>query len=280
MIEIGKKQRLKVDRITAPGAFLTDEDGNDVLLPNRYLESNTKQGDTIEVFIYTDSEDRIIATTETPLALRDEFACLKVVDTTRFGAFLDWGLEKDLLVPFKQQAQKMQKGEWYLIYLYLDTSTNRLVATSKVNPMFNKDLSSLTEGEEVAILVGNETDLGIQVVVNNQYRGLIFFNEVHQDLMIGDQVKAYIKTIRQDGKLDISLQKTGISHMESGAAQILKILNEEGGYLEVTDKSSPEDIQYYFQLSKKAFKRSLGNLYKQRKVAIENAGIRLLSEKD
>jgi predicted RNA-binding protein (virulence factor B family) len=276
MLEIGKKQILNVNRLTSPGAYLEDDEGNDVLLPNRYLTPSIKKGDDIEVFIYTDSEDRLVATTDTPLAFRDEFACLKVVDTTKFGAFLDWGLEKDLLVPFKQQAQKMKKGEWYLIYLYLDGSTDRLVATSKVNPIFSKDLSGLEESDEVDILIGNETDLGIQTVVNNQYRGLIFHNEVHQDLMIGDQLKAYIKTIREDGKLDISLQKTGLTHMEEGAKKILEVLEEEEGFLTVTDKSSPEDIQFHFQLSKKAFKRSLGNLYKQKRVAIEEHGIRLL----
>ena len=210
--------------------------------------------------------------------MRNEFACLKVVDISRFGAFLDWGLEKDLLVPFKQQSQRMEKGEWYLIYLYLDESTNRLVATSKVQALFDKDFSGLEIGQHVELLIGESSDLGVQVVVNNRFRGLIYHNEIHQDLIIGERTMGYIKEIRPDGKLDISLQQTGVVHMEAGAQRILEVLQEEGGYLEVTDKSDPEDIQFHFQLSKKAFKRSLGILYKQRKVSIEVDGIRLNSQ--
>lgn len=280
MIQIGKIQELTIDRLTAPGAYLTDGQGNDVLLPNRYLTADHKKGSVVNVFVYKDSEDRPVATTETPLALCDEFACLKVVDVTRFGAFLDWGLEKDLLVPFRQQAVQMEKGEWHLIYLYLDETSDRLVATSKLQPHFNKDLSGLEVNQQVDLLIGAETDLGYNVVVNNQYRGLIFANEVHQDLMIGDKVAGFIKTIRHDGKLDIVLQATGREHLEAGAQKILEVLIEEGGYMEVTDKSDPDDIQFYFQLSKKAFKRSLGTLYKQRKITLEKEGIRLIKPKN
>lgn len=277
MIAIGTTQTLTIDRLTAPGAYLTDGEGNDVLLPNRYVLPEHKKGVEVDVFLYKDSEDRPVATTELPLVQRDQFACLKVVDVSRFGAFMDWGLEKDLLVPFKQQATRMNKGEWYIIFMYLDASTDRLVATSKLHPHFEKDLSTLTENQEVDLLLGDENDLGIQVIVNQKYNGLVFHSEIHQDVMMGDQVKGYIKTIRTDGKLDISLQRTGLEHMEAGAAKILEVLQEEEGFIEVTDKSSPEDIQYYFQLSKKAFKRSLGNLYKQRKVELKENGIQLLS---
>lgn len=276
MISIGQKQTLEVLRLTPPGAFLGDGADGEVLLPNRYVPTGMKVGDKIEVFVYTDSEDRPIATTREPLVMRNEFACLKVVDVTRFGAFMDWGLEKDLLVPFKQQSHRMNKGEWHLIYLYLDESTNRLVATSKLLPLFDKDLSVLEEGQMVEVLVGESVDLGIQAVINNRYRGLIYHNEIHQDLLIGERTTGYIKAIRPDGKLDISLQQTGIAHMEAGSQKILEVLREEGGFMEVTDKSDPEDIQFHFQLSKKAFKRSLGILYKQRRIIIEPEGIRLI----
>jgi predicted RNA-binding protein (virulence factor B family) len=279
MIEIGITQSLTIDRLTAPGAFLTDGEGSDVLLPNKYLDKKHEKGQKVEVFVYKDSEDRPVATTETPLVGRNQFACLKVVDVSRFGAFMDWGLEKDLLVPFKQQASRMNKGEWYIIYMYLDESTQRLVATSKLYPHFEKDLSGLEVDQEVQLLLGDEHDLGIQVIVNEKYNGLIFHSEIHQDVMMGDQVKGFIKNIRTDGKLDITLQKTGLEHMEAGAAKILEVLIEEEGFIEVTDKSSPEDIQFYFQLSKKAFKRSLGNLYKKKKVEIRENGIQLIDTK-
>ncbi|MFT4736827.1 MAG: putative RNA-binding protein (virulence factor B family) [Cyclobacteriaceae bacterium] len=277
MLELGQYQTLELLRLTPPGAFLGNEAGSEVLLPNKYVPTNAAVGDKIHVFIYMDSEDRIVATTREPYVLKDEFACLKVIDVNNFGAFLDWGLEKDLLVPFKQQNSNMRVGQWYLIYLYHDEQSDRLVATAKVHPLFEKENIQLEEGQQVDLLVAEEVEIGMKVVINNKYQGMIYHNEIHQDLIIGDRLPGFVKQIREDNKIDISLQAIGIAHLEVGAEKILQILKENEGYLAITDKSDPEDIQFHFQLSKKAFKRSLGTLYKAKRVSLEPDGIKLIN---
>ncbi|MEP1097459.1 MAG: S1-like domain-containing RNA-binding protein [Cyclobacteriaceae bacterium] len=273
---IGEKNRLTTMRFTPPGAYLEDEEGNDVLLPTKYIPENLKVDDPIDVFIYRDSEDRIIATTLKPHLYVNEFAFLKVKDVTRFGAFLDWGIEKDLLVPFREQIGEMQLGNSYLVYLYLDAKTERLAATQKVQSYFEKEDISLEEGEEVDLLIAEETDLGINVVVNNKYRGLIYANEIFTDILTGDRMKGYVKNIRPDNKIDISLRKIGMENLEAGAEKILSILSDSEGFLPLTDKSSPDEIQFHFQMSKKNFKRSLGILYKKKLVNLTKEGIRKL----
>lgn len=274
-MELGKINQLKINRLESVGAYLIDDEGNEVLLPNRYVPTHPKIGQDIDVFIYHDSEDRLVATTLTPHAQVNQFACMKVVDTAGAGAFLDWGLAKDLLVPHKEQKSHMRVGKWYLVFVYEDSLTNRLVASAKTQRYFNKQVEELEIGQEVDILIAETTVNGILVVVDNQYQGLIFENEVFQDLPKGEHMRGFVKNIREDGKLDISLRKTGMDNISEGAERILKELKANNGFIPLTDKSDPQHIQDWFEMSKKNFKRSLGTLYKQRIVSIEEDGIRL-----
>ena len=277
-MNVGHYHNLKVDRITPPGAFLTD--GNqDVLLPTKFIPRGTKIGDWLNVFVYRDSEDRIISTTQKPHATVHEFAYMKVKDANNFGAFLDWGIDKDLLVPFREQKNKLRKGQWALVFLYLDEKTDRIAATAKVSKHFKKEMT-LNEGDEVNLLITNTTDLGVNVVVENAYKGLIYENELFHDVLEGDRIKGFVKQIRQDGKLDISLRKTGIDNLEEGAQQILKELHANNGFLPIHDKSEPEEIQSLLQMSKKNFKRSVGILYKKKLIKLSDQGVRLNETSD
>ncbi|WP_462248522.1 CvfB family protein [Ekhidna sp.] len=272
-MNIGTYHTLEVDRITAPGAFLTDGE-IDILLPNKYIPGGTREGDKLKVFVYRDSEDRIICTTQKPYAQVNEFAFLKVIDTTNVGAFLDWGIDKDLLIPFREQNNKLRKGHWCLVYLFLDEKTDRLAATAKVAKYFNREIT-VSEGDEVDLLIANTTDLGVNVVVNNSHRGLIYESELFHDVLEGDRIKGYIKTIREDGKIDVSLRKEGLENLEMGAQQILDELKNNDGFLPIHDKSDPEEIQSLLQMSKKNFKRSVGILYKKRMITLVKDGIQL-----
>jgi len=275
MIEIGRYNQLVINRKESVGCYLIDVDSSEVLLPTKYVPTNANLEDSIEVFVYLDSEDRPIATTIKPFAVCDQFACLKVVDVGDVGAFLDWGLEKDLLVPYRQQDRKMKSGQWYLVYVYLDTLTNRLVATAKIHKFYEKEHIDLEEGQQVDLLVGETTVNGISVVIENKYQGLIYENEVFQQVLKGDRIKGFVKHIREDKKIDISLRKTGLENLESGAQKILDSLKENDGFLPLHDKSEPQHIQDWLQMSKKNFKRSLGTLYKKKMVVIEADGVRL-----
>lgn len=273
---IGEYHTLEVDRITSPGAFLTDGE-TDVLLPTKYIPHGTKEGDELKVFVYRDSEDRIICTTQTPYALVNEFAYLKVKDTSNVGAFLDWGIDKDLLVPFREQKNKLQRGHWCLVYLFLDTKTDRLAATAKIAKYFKREIS-VEEGEEVDLLIVNTTELGVNVVINNSHRGLIYESDLFHDVLEGDRIKGYVKAIREDGKIDVSLRKEGLENLEMGAQQILEELKTSNGFLPLHDKSDPEEIQSLLQMSKKNFKRSVGILYKKKLIALKKDGIKLLTK--
>ncbi|WP_109829959.1 CvfB family protein [Reichenbachiella versicolor] len=275
-METGTFNTLLVNRFTSNGAYLIDKEKNEVLLPNKYVQENLSEGDNIEVFIYTDSEDRLVATTIHPKVIRNQFACLEVKDTSSHGAFLDWGLEKDLFVPFKEQERKMRSGQWYLIYAYLDPLTKRMVASSYTHRYLSKKTSDLEEGSEVEIIIGTTSPFGIQVIVNNQFQGLLYENEVFEELLMGAKKIAYIKKIREDGKLDISLRKAGLENLEEGAQKILEALKRNSGTLALHDKSSPEEVQLILQMSKKNFKRSLGILYKLKKVNLNNKKISLI----
>ncbi|NQZ78094.1 MAG: GntR family transcriptional regulator [Ekhidna sp.] len=272
-MEIGIYHVLEVDRITDPGAYLTDGE-EDVLLPTKYIPSGTRKGDQLKVFVYRDSEDRIICTTQTPHATVDQFAFLKVIDTNNVGAFLDWGIDKDLLVPFREQNNKLKKGQWVLVYLFLDGRTDRLAATAKVAKHFSSEIS-VAEGDEVDLLITNTTELGTNVVINNVHRGLIYSNDLFHDVLEGDKIKGFIKTLRPDGKIDVSLRKEGLENLERGAQQILDELKKSDGFLPLHDKSDPEDIQSALQMSKKNFKRSVGILYKKKLIHLVSEGIRL-----
>lgn len=283
MIEIGRINTLTALRQTSVGFFLgdlsdrrTQDFSNDILLPNKYVPETLEVDDDIDVFVYTDSEDRPIATTLTPAIQRNEFGTLQVVSITSAGAFLDWGLEKDLLVPHREQARPMQIGEWYVVFMYLDRRTNRLVASSKVSRFLDPDVSALHEGDEVQLLAYETTDLGMNVIINNRYKGLIYANEIFRTVRPGDPLIGYIKTIRDDGLVDVSLQKAGFDNVEPNAQRILTLLKVENGFLPLTDNSAPEEIYKALEMSKKTFKKAIGTLYRERKIVLEETGIRLL----
>jgi predicted RNA-binding protein (virulence factor B family) len=274
-MEVGKYNSLQILRGTSVGMYLGDEEGNDVLLPHKYIPENAQIGETIEVFIYRDSEDRLIATTLKPLILLNQFAILEVVAATQFGAFLDWGLEKDLFVPFKEQNHKLQKGQYVPVYLYLDEQTDRVVASAKVHKYFkNLDGVDLDEGQEVDLLVFEKTELGHNVVVNNLYKGLVYENETFRRLAWGDTTKGYVKLIRDEGKIDISLQPLGfLKTLEPNQKAILDKLQQSGGTLNLSDSSDPIEIQEVLEMSKKAFKKAIGVLYKDKKILIKDDSI-------
>lgn len=246
MINIGRINTLTALRQTTVGYFLgdlsdreTQDFSNDILLPNKYVPDTLAVDDDIDVFVYTDSEDRPIATTLTPAIQRNEFAALQVVAITPAGAFLDWGLEKDLLVPHREQAWPMEVGHWYVVFMYLDESTNRLVASSKVNHFLDPDVLDLEVGEEVQLLAYELTDLGVNVIIENRFRGLIYKNEIFRTVRPGDPLIGYIKHIRDDGRVDVSLQRTGFENVEPNAQRIMATLKAENGFLPLTDKTPP-----------------------------------------
>lgn len=275
MLTIGEYHILKIDRDTEPGLFLKNTDGDEVLLPNKYKPETFELEDEIEVFVYLDHEERPVATTLRPFIKLDEFGFLKCVEVSDIGAFLDWGLEKHLFVPFKEQVTKMRKGDRYLVFCYLDELTGRLVASSKTNAFLDNSELTVEPFEEVDIIISNPTELGWNVIVNQLHQGLIYKDDVFQKLHTGDKMKAYIKKTRPDGKIDITLQRPGYRSIEPNAQEILTALELKGGFIALTDKSSPEEIQSQLQMSKKSFKRALGNLYKQRLVDIKDNGIYL-----
>lgn len=277
-MKIGQLNSLKVSRNTPHGVFLEDDEGEDILLPGKYLTGDEKEGDIKELFVYNDSEDRLVATTETPKIQLNEFAALKVIDVNKSGVFLDWGLDKDLLVPFKEQNKKMQLGQTYVVRMYLDEETDRLVATGKVKKYLSNEELTVQSGDKVDLMVFNQTDLGYEVIINSCHYGLVFRNEVFTPIKSGDLLTGYIKQIREDGKIDVSLQPDKMTHIENSNEVILNALKSQGGTLNVTDKSSPEDIYAAFQMSKKAFKRAIGSLYKQKKIKIEAGEISLIGD--
>ncbi len=274
-MKIGEYNNLKVLRFTSVGIFLGDQDGNDILLPNKYVPERISIDDEIKVFVYKDSEDRPIATTLEPLITVNHFASLKVKEVSTVGAFMEWGLEKDLLVPYSEQKSEMEDGYWYMVYLAYDEKTDRLVASTKVNQFFSNNTQELSIGQEVDLLIGEKSDLGFQAVINQRYGGLIYHNEIFKTVKLGQQMKGWIKQIREDGKVDLSLQPLGYSGIEPNAQQLLELIREKGGFLSLTDKSEPEEIYLLCQMSKKNFKKAIGSLYKQRLVSLEKDGIKL-----
>lgn len=274
-MKIGEINSLKISRDTPHGLFLVDDEGEDVLLPGQYLKGDEKVGDIIDVFIYNDSEDRVVATTETPKISLNEFASLKVIDVNKNGVFLDWGLEKDLLVPFKEQNKKMQLGQTYVVRMYLDEETDRLVATAKVKQFLSNEALAIQEKDKVDLIVFNQSDLGFDVIVDEKHVGLLFRNEVFTSIKNGDRLTGYVKQIRSDGKMDVTLQPDIETHLENSNQVILQAIKANGGVLNISDKSSPEDIYASVHMSKKIFKKSIGNLYRQRKIKLEPGKISL-----
>lgn len=276
MLKLGQHNTLEILRKTSVGLYLGDQEGNDILLPNKYCSPEMEIGSNIEVFVYKDHEQRWVATTLSPAVEINEFAYLRVKSISDIGAFLDWGLEKDLFVPFREQNIKMERGQSYVIFLYEDPQTQRLVASAKLNRFFQNDKIDIAPGSLVDLLVFETTPLGFNVIIDQRFKGLIYHADIYQKINIGDQLQGYIKLIREDGGIDISLQAKGLKRLETGAEKIIEHLKQNKGYVNLTDKSSPEEILSKFQMSKKNFKQSVGILFKQRLIRIETDGIYLL----
>ncbi|WDE12313.1 S1 RNA-binding domain-containing protein [Thalassomonas haliotis] len=275
MATIGKFNTLPVIALTDNGAYLDAGELGEILLPNRYLPENCQIDDQLEVFIYLDSADRLVATTEKPLAQVDEFASLKVVQVNKMGAFLDWGLPKDLLVPFNQQHTKMEVGKYYLVRVFLDQRTERLVASSKLDRFLDIWPAEYQQGDKVELTIGGKTDLGFKAIINNSHWGLLYDNEIFQPLRTGRKITGYIKQQREDGRIDLILTRGGKGKVIDFSDKLLAYLADNDGYAPLHDKSSPEQIKRALGVSKKTFKATVGNLMKKGKITIEAQGIRL-----
>lgn len=279
MIKIGDYNTLEIIRETDQGLYIADEEGNEVLLPNRYVPDSFKIWDKLDVFVYLDNEERPVAVTDKPYIKVNEFAMLRCNQVTKHGAFLDWGLLKELFCPFKEQAFKMKAGGWYLVYCYLDEETGRLVASSKTNRFLDNKTLTVKPFEEVDLIVSHPSEIGMNVIVNEKHAGLIFKDDIFKDISVGDRLKGYVKKIRPDNKLDIVLGQIGYRNIEPNAETIMQELEDNDGYLNLTDKSDPDDIKETLQMSKKSFKKAVGTLYKQRLVEIKDDGIYLVKQK-
>lgn len=278
MIKIGQYNTLTILRDTKVGLFLGNgNEAEDILLPNKYVPNDFRIGDEIAVFVYLDHEERPVATTLEPYILLNEFALLRVNYINQVGAFMDWGMEKDILVPYKEQARPMEKGKRYLVYLYMDEKTNRLVASSKTNQFLSNDNLTVNKFEEVDLIVSHITEVGINVIINEQHKGLLYKDEVYDDsIRTGDRMRGFIKNIRPDNKIDVSLQKLGYENVEPNAEKILDELRASRGFLRLNDNSHPEDIKTVLKMSKKTFKKAIGALYKEKRIDIKDDGIYLL----
>ena len=273
MIELGNYNTLEVLRSTSVGLFLGDKDVDDLLLPNKYVPEAYEIGEKLTVFCYLDHEERPIATTLKPFVKRNEFAYLRVAEVNEYGAFMDWGLEKHLLVPYREQQSKLIAGSWQVVFCYLDEKSFRLAGSTRISKFLSNEGLELKEEDEVSVLVYRKSDLGWDVIVNGKHRGLIFHSEVFRPVSVGDTLLGYIKKIRPDQKLDITLQPIGAKALEPAAEMIYQTLLEQDGYLKLHDKSTPEEIKQWFQMSKKTFKKAIGTLYKERKILLKTDGI-------
>ncbi len=272
---IGKYNTLSIVAVTDNGAYLDGGDLGEILLPNRYLPADVKIGDNLNVFLYTDSADRLVATTEKVLGQVGEFVSLKVVQVNKMGAFLDWGLPKDLLVPYNQQHTEMEVGKYYLIRIFLDQRTERVAASSKLDKFIDVWPAEYQQGDKVKLIIGGKTDLGFKAIVNDLHWGLLYDNEIFQPLRIGKKIDGYIKQVREDGRLDLLLTRGSKNKVNNFADKLLDSLQKNNGFLPLHDKSSPELIQQRLGVSKKTFKATVGNLLKKGKLSIEKDGIRL-----
>lgn len=275
MLEIGKYNELAVKSKSSIGLFLTDGE-DDVLLPVKYVPEKTEVGDMLEVFVYLDNENRPIATTLKPFATIGDFAFLTVKDVNDHGAFLDWGIAKDVFVSYAEQRGEMHVGNNYLVHLFIDDVSGRIAATTKWSKYLDDDTTELNTGDEAELLIAEKTDLGYKAIINNRYEGLLYKNEVFEEINIGDKKRGYIKQIRDDGKIDLRLQPEGYGHIEDSKLIILKQLEINKGVLSLGDKSSPEDIYLQLKISKKAFKKTIGGLFKERRITISDYEIRAI----
>ena len=268
-MKIGQYNKLMINRFVDFGAYLIDENDNEVLLPMRYLSGEEELDDMIEVFVYNDSENRPVATTERPFATVGQFCLMRVKAVNAFGAFLDWGLvAKDLLVPFGEQRVRMQAGRSYIVYIYEDPSSHRIVASAKLDKFLNKSLPDYYHRQKVDVLITQQQEIGYRVIVDGQFWGMIYNNELYQTVNIGEHHMGFIKQVRDDGKIDITLSKIEKIRVDDVSDVILQYLQENGGSMSLNDKSSPDEIMRVFNCSKKDFKKALGLLYKQHKVTL------------
>ncbi len=277
MIQIGKYNTLKVLRKVDFGFYL-DGGENGILLPNRYAPDDLQIDDEIEVFIYHDSEDRVIATTDHPKGVVGDIVLLPCVSVTKMGAFLDWGLMKDLFLPQSQQVMNIYSGEEYLVKIYLDEKTDRVAATQKFERELSNDELTVKEMEQVKLIPYRETNIGYVMIINNLHQGILHSNEIFREIKIGEPLEGFIKNILPDNKIDVSLGKPGYQKVEDEAGKILRLLKENNGHLPYHDKSDPEEIYDFFGMSKKTFKMTIGLLYKQRKISLDKSGISLIDE--
>jgi len=278
MIKLGEYNTLTILRDTDPGLYLGDDEENVVLLPHKYKPDTFEIDDEIEVYVYLDNEERPIATTLDPFVTLNSFSYLYCSDVTDYGAFMDWGLEKQLFVPFKEQARPMKAGNWYIVYMYLDELTNRLVGSSKTNRFVDNDTLTVEAFEEVNILVTHLTEKGANVIINGIHKGLVYIDDIFEDIRTGDRMKAYIKKIREDNKIDVVLQTPGYRSIEPNANFILEELTAAGGFLPLHDKSDPDAIKNELGMSKKSFKKAIGTLYRDKQIILKDGGIELVSE--
>ena len=273
---LGKYNQLEVVKEVDFGVYLNGGDDGEILLPSRYVPEGCRPGDILNVFIYLDNEERLIATTLQPKVQVDEFACLEVAWVNEYGAFLDWGLMKDLFVPFREQKMKMQKGRRYVVHAHVDEDSYRIMASAKIERYLSKETPDYQPGQEVEIMVWQKTDLGYKVIIENQFGGLVYQNEIFQPLEPGMKLTAFIRQVREDGKIDLTLQKDGQKKVKDFSDVLLQFIREQGGYTSLNDKSAAEDIYHTFGVSKKTFKKAVGDLYKKRLILLVEDGIRLV----
>ncbi|WP_133408595.1 CvfB family protein [Parashewanella tropica] len=276
MAQLGKHSTLEIVKIVDFGVYLDAQDFGQVLLPKKYQPNDCEVGDKVKVFLYLDSKDMLIATTQRPRASVGEFAYLKAIATSRVGAFLDWGLDKDLLLPFAEQKHQVEEGRSYLVYVHINHADERIVASTKIDRYLDKTPAHYKNGEEVKLIVGGRTDLGYKAIINNQHWGLLHNSDVFQSLKIGQKVKGFIKQIRRDGKIDLVLQQGNKQEMDKFSTTLLFKLKQADGFLPFNDKTDAAVIYDHFGVSKKVFKKSLGGLFKQKLITIESDGIHLL----
>jgi len=273
MLKAGNYHTLKINRTTANGQYLIDEDGEEVLLPNRYVDENSVEGDEVEVFVYKDSEDRIIATTEKPYAIAGEAAYLEVVDKTLNGAFLDWGLLKDLFLPVRNMPYRMDVGEKYIVFIYTDNVNGRVVASARISSFLSNSEITVNPGDEVNILVAQKNDLGFRVIINNKHWGMLYHNQIFSPVSIGDKLTAFVRRVTEDNRIDVSLQLQGYKEVKRSVDTLMEIIEKNSVVLNVSDDSTPEDIHAATGMSKKVFKRTAGVLLKAGKIKIEKGRI-------
>jgi len=276
MVEIGRVNTLEVVRETDNGLYLDGRELGEILMPKKFITDEVRKLGWADVFVYTDSEDRLVATTEKPLAMVGDFAFLKVVSVSRFGAFLDWGLPKDLLVPFREQKADMVEGRSYLVFLFLDVLTKRIAASAKLDKFLDNTPPEYEPGDEVQLMIAEETDLGYKAIVNSEHWGMLYKNQLYQSLSQGQKITGYINKVRDDDKIDLLLEKPGYEKVDAISQKILDELKQNRGFMAVSDNTSPEMIKALFGISKKNFKKAIGSLYKKRMITFNSDGIRLV----